>query len=122
MRGHRRRHILGASQRRRNPHGHGRRAILYENLEEKMHMDMSEEPFGVESYKKNVRKLTGNMPAPPSGDHILDGHLGTCYKSHFGWKFTGKVPDPDSGQGILREKLQEKKHIDISEEPFCVEI
>ena len=57
-----------------------------------------------------------------SRDHILEGNVGTCYKSHFVWKFTGKVPDPDSGQGILCGNLQEKTHMDISQGPFCVDI
>ena len=37
------------------------------------------------------------------------------------WKFTEKMPDANSGHGILREPAQ-SKHMDISQEPFCVEI
>ena len=85
-------------------------------------MVMSEEPFCVEICRKNVGKLEGKMPASPSGDHVLDGNLGTCYKSHFVGKFTRKVPDPDSAHGILCGNLQDKTHMDISEESFCVEI
>ena len=62
---------------------------------------MSEEPFCVEMYKKNVWQLTGKMPASPSGDHMLDGNRGTCYKSHFVWKFTGKMPFLELGTPIL---------------------
>ena len=57
--------------------------------EGKIHMDMSEEPVCVEIYRKN---------AGPGfrGPHLV-------------WKFTGKMPDTDSGDGILCGNLQEKK-------------
>ena len=62
------------------------------------------------------------MPGSPSGDHILDGHLGTCYKSHFVWKFTGKKPHTTVQARILRGNLQEETHMDMAKEQFCVEI
>ena len=94
-----------------------------------MHMDMLQEPFCVEIYRKNavhksrvVWKLIGKLPASPSGNHVLDGILGTCYKSHFVWKFTGRVPDPNSGAPVWCGNLKEKTHMDMSQELFCVEI
>ena len=43
-------------------------------------------------------------------------------KSHFVWKFTGKMRDPIFAGAILCGNLQGKTHMDMSEEPFCVEI
>ena len=63
---------------------------------------MSQEPFCVETYKKN---------AGPQ-----------AHKSHFVWTLTGKVPDPDPRAHVLYWNLQEKTHMDISEDAFCVEI
>ena len=39
----------------------------------------------------------------------------------FVWKLTGKMPDPYSGDGTLYGNLA-KKHMEMSQEPFCVEI
>ena len=67
-----------------------------------IHMDMSEEPFCMEIYRKK--------------------RTWTCHKSHFVWKFTGKMPYPLFQTRILCGNLQEKTHMDIAQEPFCVEI
>ena len=161
---------LCAGLRSQNAHGHFTRAILCGNLQEKcrtpirghrfmracavkMHMDISQEPFCVEIYRKNA--------GPQSGDIVLcepaqSKCTWTFHKSHFVWKFTGKMPDPNPGtsfcaslrsqnahghftRAILCGNLQEKcrtpirghrfvracavkMHMDISQEPFCVEI
>ena len=38
------------------------------------------------------------------------------------WKFTGKMPDTLSGEHVFNGNLQEKTHMDMSQEPFCVKI
>ena len=85
-------------------------------------MDMSEEPFCVEIYRKKGTGTGHRSHFVASGDHVLDGSWGTCYKSHFVWKFTGKMPHTLFGTRILCGNLQEKTHMDMLEEPFCVEI
>ena len=67
-----------------------------------IHMDLPEEPFEMEIYRK---KCTW-----------------TCHKSHFVRKFTGKMLFSDSGDRILCGNLQGKTHMDMSQEPFCGEI
>ena len=47
--------------------------ILYGNLQEKMHMDMSEEPFCVEIYRKKGTGTGHRSHFVASGDHVLDG-------------------------------------------------
>ena len=42
----------------------------------------------------------------------------TCVKNNFGCKFTRKIPQTFSGNGILYKKLQEKTHMDMSQEPL----
>ena len=71
-------------------------------------MDMSEEPFCVEISRKKGTGTGHRNHFMASGDHVFDGSGGTCYKSHFVWKFKGKVPDPDSRDSILCGNLQEK--------------
>lgn len=43
----------------------------------------------------------------------------TCHQSHFVCKFTGKMPH--SGQRFVRFCAVEM-HMDIAQQPFCVEI
>ena len=50
------------------------------------------------------------------------GFHGRSHKSHFVWKFTGKMPDRVArGQRFVRASTVEI-HTDISQEPCCVEI
>ena len=86
----------------RDPHGQVTRAILYGNLQEKCWTQIPGDAFWLEIYRE---KCTW-----------------TSMKSHFVWKFTGKMPDPIFADGILCGNLQGKTHMDMSEEPFCVEI
>ena len=65
-------------------------------------MDMSQEPFCMEISKRNARPQ--------------------AHKSQFVWKLTGKVPDPDPGAHILCGNLEETTHMDMSQEPFFVYI
>ena len=84
-----------------------------------IHMDMSEEPLCMENYRK---KCTW-----------------TCQKSHFVWKFTGKLPVTDAGTHIWGPhildgsggtcykshfvwKFTRKMPSRISRPAFCVEI
>ena len=48
------------------------------------HMDISQEPFCMEIYRKNVGRRF-------SGRHFV--RAWAFHKSHFLWKFTGKMPD-----------------------------
>ena len=64
---------------------------------------------------------------PKSGNHTWcepeeAKSTGTCQKSHFVWKFTGKMPHPLFGARTLCGNLQEKTRTDMAQEPFCVEI
>ena len=43
------------------------------------------------------------------------------HKSHFAMKFTGKMPETNPGDIVLCEPAQSKMHMDILQEPFCVE-
>ena len=79
---------LGGSRSRRNPHGHVRRAILCGILQEKTHMDMSQEPFCVEIYRKNA------APAFPG--------------AHFVWKFIGKNAHGHCTRAILYGNFHQK--------------
>ena len=62
------------------------------------HMGMLQEPFCVNIYKKN---------AGPQ-----------AHKSHFVWKFTGKMPDRYSGDIVLCELAQAKRTWTVQEGNF----
>ena len=77
-----------------------------------IHMDMSEEPFCMDSYRKSagpqfrtqhfVWKFTGKK------------RTWTCHKSDFVWTFTEQMPHTLSGARILCGNLQEKTRMDMS--------
>ena len=78
-----------------------------------------------------VWKFKGKLPGPNPGTPVLCEPAQSqrtwtfhnrFHKSHFGWTFTGKVLDPDSRTPILIGNLQDKKHTDSAEEPFCAVI
>ena len=81
---------------------HVTRAILYGNLQEKCRTRMLRSAFCVEIYRKK--------------------RTWTCHKSHFVWKFTGKMPEATWEAPTLCGNLQEKTRMDIAQGPFCVEI
>ena len=75
-------------------------------------MDMSKEPFCIEIYRKNAgpqSRDTRFVRACAVETH-MDISLDIFHKIHFVWKFTGKVPDPDSRTHILIGHLQENAH------------
>jgi hypothetical protein len=81
-------------------------------------MSISQEQF--------VSKFTGKMAADTSGDIVLcelaqSKCTWTEYRSIFVWKFTKNNPGHLRGHRFVRACAVEMD-IDISQEPFCVEI
>ena len=71
--------------------------------------------------------MTRKVLDPYLGDGIWYGNLPEKHAhgdvtSDFVWKFRGNMPFTDSGTPILCGSLDEKTHIEISQEPFCVKI
>ena len=86
----------------REVEAHFTRPILYGNLQEKCRSRISRPPVCVEIYRKK--------------------RTWTCQKSHFVWKFTGKMREATFAARTLCGNLQEKTRMDIAQGPFCVEI
>ena len=63
--------------------------VLYWNLQEKTHMGISE-PFCVGFYKKNAGPLFRGWQCVWM--FFVKKRTWRCHKSHFVWKFTGKIP------------------------------
>ena len=63
------------------------------------HMDIAQEPFCVENYSKNA--------GPQSR------------KSHFAWKLTGKMPDPNSGTAFCVRLRSRNAHGHITRSILC---
>ena len=122
-----------ASLRSQNAHGHFTRAILCGNLQEKcrtpirghrfmracavkMHMDISQEPFCVEICRKNA--------GPQSGDIVLcepaqSKCTWTFHRSHFVWKFAGKMPDPNPGTSFYASLRSQNAHGHFTRAILC---
>ena len=50
-----------------------------------------------------------------------NGHFTSLHKSHFVWKFTEKCRTPILGTAFCAS-LRSRMHMDISQEPFCMDI
>ena len=99
---------LCASMRRRNALQHVTRATVYGNLQEKcrapkligphfvracaveMHFNMSQEPLYTEICRQNARTGAQTLCEPAQSKRMSTFHD----KSHFIWKFTGKMRRP----------------------------
>ena len=94
------------------------------------HMGMSQEPLCVEIKRKNagpqahknhfVWKFKGKKPDPKPGEHVLHEPAQSKRIWTFASKFTRKKTVPDSGHFVRAWAVE--THMDISQEPFCVEI
>ena len=79
----------------KNAHGHVRRAILSGNLQEKCRTRISRHPFCVEIYRKK--------------------RAWTLHKSHFVWKFTGKMPPAQ-----VPTSIKHRASVPYRKNPFSV--
>ena len=73
------------------------------------------------------RMMLRRKTDPKTGKHTLcQPAQATCawtfYKSHFVWKFTGKMAADTSGDILFVRACAVEMDIDISQEPFCVKI
>ena len=94
------------------------------------------------SFCASLRWFTGKMPCPAQSKCMW-----TFHKNHFVWKFKGKMPDANPAAPVSCEPAQSKctwtfhepfvrffsrkyantacaveMHMDISQEPFCVNL
>ena len=85
-------------------------------------MDMSRAPLCIAIYRKNAGLQSRDTRFVRAC--AVETHMDTSEgfeKSHFVWNFTRKKPHPNSAAHVLYCNLQGKTHMDISEEPFCME-
>ena len=75
-----------------------------------------------------TREFAGQMARPRNEPRVLcelarSKCRWTCHESHLMRKFAGIMPDALAAAPVLRERAcAVEMHMDISQEPFCVEI